>query len=60
MAQVVLNRARHPAFPKSICGVVFQGANAKIGCQFSFACDGSMRARRERGAWSRAERIAWR
>ena len=58
VAQVVLNRARHPAFPKSICGVVFQGANAKSGCQFSFACDGSMRARRERGAWSRAERIA--
>jgi spore germination cell wall hydrolase CwlJ-like protein len=57
VAQVVLNRVRHPSFPKSICGVVFQGASTH-GCQFSFACDGSMRARRETGAWSRAQKIA--
>ena len=25
VAQVVLNRMRHPAFPKSVCGVVYQG-----------------------------------
>jgi len=58
VAQVVLNRVRHPAFPKSICGVVFQGAYRKIGCQFSFACDGSMNRGRERGAWGRAQKIA--
>ena len=58
VAQVVLNRVRHPAFPKSICGVVFQGAYRKIGCQFSFACDGSMSRGRERGAWNRAQKIA--
>ncbi|ALL14420.1 cell wall hydrolase [Caulobacter henricii] len=58
VAQVVLNRVRHPAFPKSICGVVFQGAYRKIGCQFSFACDGSMNRSRERGAWRRAQKIA--
>ena len=52
VAQVILNRVRHPAFPKSICGVVFQG------CQFSFACNGAMRAHRESGAWNRAQRIA--
>jgi len=52
VAQVVLNRVRHPAFPKSICGVVFQG------CQFSFACNGAMRARHETGAWNRAQRVA--
>lgn len=52
VAQVVLNRVRHPSFPKSVCAVVFQG------CQFSFACDGSMRARREGRAWNRAQRIA--
>jgi spore germination cell wall hydrolase CwlJ-like protein len=60
VAQVVLNRVRHPAFPKSICGVVFQGAYGRGACQFSFACDGSMRKRREPGAWSRAERVATR
>ena len=58
VAQVVLNRARHPAFPKSVCGVVFQGAQGRGACQFSFACDGSMRKRREPGAWARAERVA--
>ena len=58
VAQVVLNRARHPAFPKSICGVVFQGAYGGGACQFSFACDGSMHARREGGAWARSRGVA--
>jgi spore germination cell wall hydrolase CwlJ-like protein len=58
VAQVVLNRVRHPAFPKSICGVVFQGAYSRVGCQFSFACDGSMRHALDGGAWKRAQKIA--
>jgi len=58
VAQVVLNRVRHPAFPKSVCAVVFQGAGRSQGCQFSFACDGSMRRSREYAAWGRAQRIA--
>jgi hypothetical protein len=57
VAQVVLNRVRHPAFPKSVCGVVFQRAGGE-GCQFSFVCDGSMHHSREPGAWRRAEEIA--
>ncbi|WGM38174.1 cell wall hydrolase [Caulobacter sp. NIBR1757] len=56
VAQVVLNRVRHPAFPKSVCSVVFQRAFGV--CQFSFACDGSMRRGREPGAWSRARKVA--
>jgi hypothetical protein len=58
VAQVVLNRVRHPAFPKSVCGVVYQGSKRRTGCQFSFTCDGSLRARREPDAWERARRIA--
>lgn len=59
VAQVVLNRVRHPAFPKTICAVVFQGAGlGKADCQFSFVCDGSMRAPREDDAWDRAQHIA--
>jgi spore germination cell wall hydrolase CwlJ-like protein len=58
VAQVVLNRVRHPAFPKSVCGVVFQGAARRSGCQFSFTCDGSMRGRVNRAAWNRARDIA--
>lgn len=57
VAQVVLNRVRHPAFPKTVCGVVFQGANTRT-CQFSFACDGSMRRSRETAAWARARAVA--
>lgn len=40
--QVILNRARHPAWPNSVCAVVFQGMERRTGCQFSFTCDGSM------------------
>ena len=58
VAQVVLNRVRHPAFPKSVCGVVYQGSNRRTGCQFSFTCDGSLRARRDQASWARARRIA--
>ena len=59
VAQVVINRVKHPAFPKSVCAVVFQGAG-RSGCQFSFACDGSMKKRREALAWDRARDIATR
>lgn len=58
VAQVVLNRARHPSFPGSICGVVFQGSDRAIVCQFTFACDGAMARRPSRDGWSRASRIA--
>jgi len=59
VAQVVLNRVRHPAFPSTVCGVVFQGHQRTTGCQFSFTCDGSMnRGIRQPSAWMRARRIA--
>lgn len=58
VAQVVLNRVRHPAFPKTICGVVFQGAARGSGCQFSFTCSGVMRGGVNRAAWDRARAIA--
>ncbi|WP_294040152.1 cell wall hydrolase [Sphingomonas sp.] len=59
VAQVVLNRVRHPAFPKSVCGVIFQGSERSTGCQFSFACDGAMsRWRPSPAAWTRARAVA--
>lgn len=58
VAQVVLNRVRHPAFPKTVCGVVFQRTQGGQSCQFSFACDGSQKTRRDSIAWHRAERVA--
>ena len=52
--QVALNRARHPAYPGSICAVVFQGAERASGCQFTFTCDGSLRRRYSEAAWASA------
>ena len=57
VATVVMNRVKHQGFPKTVCGVVFQRAPGH-GCQFSFACDGSMRMAREDDAWDRARHIA--
>ena len=45
VGQVILNRVRAGRFPKSVCGVVFDGAERVTGCQFTFTCDGSIRRR---------------
>jgi spore germination cell wall hydrolase CwlJ-like protein len=58
VAQIVLNRLRHPAFPKSVCGVVYQGAQLPTGCQFSFTCDGSLARTPAADAWAQARTIA--
>jgi hypothetical protein len=57
VAQVVLNRLRHPAFPKSICGVVYQGAGTGT-CQFTFVCDGALYRKPAIDAWRAAQAIA--
>lgn len=58
VAQVVLNRVRHPAYPNTVCGVVYQGSERTTGCQFSFTCTGVMGPIRNGSAWDRAQRIA--
>ena len=57
VAQVVLNRVAHPLWPNSVCGVVYQGSE-RPGCQFSFACDGSMARTPVRMWWDRARGVA--
>jgi hypothetical protein len=52
--QVILNRARHPAFPSTVCGVVFQGSERSTGCQFTFACDGALARTPSAASWARA------
>ena len=52
--QVILNRVRHPAFAKTVCGVVFEGSQRPTGCQFSFTCDGSLARRYSDAAWRAA------
>lgn len=57
VAQVILNRMRHPAFPNSVCGVVYQGST-RPGCQFSFACDGSLLRPPVAALWKESRDIA--
>jgi spore germination cell wall hydrolase CwlJ-like protein len=59
VAQVVLNRVRHPSWPSTVCGVVYQGPmRAGGGCQFTFTCDGSLGALPSGFGWAQARRIA--
>jgi spore germination cell wall hydrolase CwlJ-like protein len=58
VAQVVLNRVRHPAYPKSICGVVYQGSARPTGCQFTFTCDGALRWTPQPVLWRQAQDVA--
>ncbi|WP_296677972.1 cell wall hydrolase [Novosphingobium sp.] len=58
VAQVILNRMRHPAYPKSVCGVIYQGAERRTGCQFSFTCDGALLRTPAAGPWHEAETVA--
>ncbi len=61
VAEVVLNRVSDRRYPKSVCGVVFQGPqdkNKKGGCQFSFTCDGSLATLPKGRAWQDAGQLA--
>lgn len=58
VAQVILNRSTNGKYPKSVCGVVYQGQNRRHACQFSFACDGKPETKSEAKAWKRAKSIA--
>jgi len=58
VAKVILNRVKDPEYPKSICGVVYQGSGRRNSCQFSFACDGLPDDVRSAAAWANSKRIA--
>jgi len=58
VVQVVLNRLRHPDFPKSVCGVVYEGSGRDAGCQFTFTCDGALSRPVDTDAWNEARRVA--
>ncbi|QGP80464.1 cell wall hydrolase [Sphingobium sp. CAP-1] len=58
VARVILNRTRQPGYPKSICGVVWQGHERSTGCQFSFTCNGSLRRPPAPALWQKVEAVA--
>ncbi len=58
VAQVVMNRVFSGFYPTTVCGVVYQNANRRLACQFTFACDGIPDVVREPDMWMRARKIA--
>jgi hypothetical protein len=58
VAKVVLNRVKDPNYPKTICGVVYQGSDHRNACQFSFACDGVADEVKSKAAWDNAKQVA--
>jgi spore germination cell wall hydrolase CwlJ-like protein len=57
VGHVIANRAEHPAFPDTICGVVQQGGETPP-CQFSFWCDGRSDAANNKTAFRAAQEAA--
>ena len=60
VAEVILNRLHNPAYPKTVCGVIFQGSERRTGCQFSFTCDGALRRASAAEMVARAREVATR
>lgn len=58
VAQVVINRLKNPAYPNTVCGVVYQNKNMRNACQFSFACDGIPDRITDATSWTRAQMLA--
>ena len=59
VAAVTLNRVAAPAFPNSVCAVVFQGEErGRHLCQFSWRCDGRADLPHNLAAWREARRVA--
>ncbi|MFK8253473.1 cell wall hydrolase [Ancylobacter terrae] len=58
VAQVVLNRVFSGYYPADICRAVYQNANRKLACQFTFACDNIRDVVTEPEMWKQAQRIA--
>ncbi len=58
VGQVIMNRIRSPFYPKTICGVVYQGERNRHGCQFSFTCTGKHRSIKEKPEWRTSVKLA--
>lgn len=58
VAQVVINRLKNPAYPNTICGVVYQNKHRRNRCQFSFACDGRSDRITDMTSWKEAQELA--
>ena len=60
VANVTMNRVNSGMYPKTVCGVVYEGSNnpRNIACQFSWTCDGSAARPKNPVTWSQSQSIA--
>jgi spore germination cell wall hydrolase CwlJ-like protein len=58
VAEVILNRVDSPAYPETVCGVIYQGTGRLYGCQFTYSCDGKKEIIHERRAYERVAKVA--
>ena len=59
VAEVVLQRTHERDYPSTVCGVAYDGVQPdRRDCQFSFACDATLRRPREGYAWQRVRQLA--
>jgi spore germination cell wall hydrolase CwlJ-like protein len=58
VAQVVMNRVFSGFYPNNVCNVVYQNANRRNACQFTFACDGIPDVVNEPDMWAQAKAIS--
>ena len=56
VAQVTINRVKHPQFPSSVCDVVYQRTSKT--CQFSWVCSSNLSIKRASQSWKESKRIA--
>jgi hypothetical protein len=59
VAEVVLQRTRNRNYGSTVCAVVYEGIEpGRRDCQFSFACDGSLKRPKEPAIWQETRLLA--
>jgi spore germination cell wall hydrolase CwlJ-like protein len=58
VAEVILNRVDSPAYPDTVCGVIYQGTGRKFECQFTYSCNGKKEIISEKRAYERVAKVA--
>jgi spore germination cell wall hydrolase CwlJ-like protein len=58
VAEVILNRVDSPAWPDTVCEVIYQGTGRLFECQFTYSCDGKKEIIEERRAYEKVAKIA--
>lgn len=58
VAEVILNRVDSPAYPDTVCDVVYQGTGRQFECQFTYSCDGKKETISDKQAYARVAKVA--